>query len=453
MNLVVRTHQDAGVRISRRGRIEGDDGTLGRALGSARLAPMGARLPRRRAGRAAADAACYFDVHEPGDAHDPRRPPARARPGRVRLHQAADRPSREHRPRGPGSLAGVRPGGETRGEAATNDLRPSQGYLDDPPDGIGAAAAWTRPGGRGQGVRIIDVEGAWRFSHEDLIGTALAYGQPGGRRRAPQPRHQRPRHARRPPRRARRERDLPRRADPRRLLPAGGPLGQRPRHPARRRPAAPRRHHAARDDAPRPEHAPGRHDAQGYVPVSYWPDDLTAIQYATALGILVVEAAGNGAQHLDDDVYAGPGPGFRPTRLNPFVRDGLDSGGILVGAGAPPSGDHGPDRSRLPFSNWGTAIDAQGWGRDVATTGSLGRRRTRPSRRTAGTRSASAARRAPRRWWPGRSPASRARSAPPATRRSPPGRRAARCARRARRSSRPPTAPSSPSATAPTSPS
>ena len=26
----------------------------------------------------------------------------------------------------------------------------------------------TRPGGRGDGVRIIDIEGEWHFSHEDL---------------------------------------------------------------------------------------------------------------------------------------------------------------------------------------------------------------------------------------------------------------------------------------------
>ena len=51
----------------------------------------------------------------------------------------------------------------------------------------------------------------------------------------------------------------------------------------------------------------------------------------------------------------------------------LDSGAIVVGAGAPPPGthdrDHGPDRSRLGFSNWGSAVDAQGWGREVTTIG------------------------------------------------------------------------------------
>jgi hypothetical protein len=36
------------------------------------------------------------------------------------------------------------------------------------PAGIDARWAWTQAGGRGRDIRIIDIEGAWRFSHEDL---------------------------------------------------------------------------------------------------------------------------------------------------------------------------------------------------------------------------------------------------------------------------------------------
>lgn len=60
-------------------------------------------------------------------------------------------------------------------------------------------------------------------------------------------------------------------------------------------------------------------------------------------------------------------------RTNPLNRSNRDSGAIVVGAGAPPPGthgrDHGPDRSRLDFSNWGAVVDAQGWGREVTTCG------------------------------------------------------------------------------------
>jgi hypothetical protein len=68
-----------------------------------------------------------------------------------------------------------------------------------------------------------------------------------------------------------------------------------------------------------------------------------------------------------------PEAGFPSTWTNPFNRANRDSGAIVVGAGAPPPGthdrDHGPDRSRLDFSNWGAVVDAQGWGREVTTCG------------------------------------------------------------------------------------
>ncbi len=357
MTLVVRTHQHSGVWVGARGRIEGDDGSLHAALDGARLSPMAgeppSRLARRPAGRrAVADVACYFGVHAPGDADD--------LAARLREHDLVE-------------FAYVKPPiAPPSASDAGDDLRPRQGYLDDPPEGIGAAAAWERPGGRGEGVRLIDIEGEWRFTHEDLRRGRLAGGHPGG--------------------------DVARRNHGTNVLGMLGALhngrgisGICPEaalravsyQPEERWGSALAIKHAA--DLLRPgdilllemmrpgPRTPADEDTQlGYLPVDYWPDDLTAIQYATSIGVIVVEAAGNGAQHLDDPVYSGPGPGFRPQRPNPFMRDGLDSGAVVVGAGAPPGDRFGPDRSRLDFSNWGTTIDAQGWGREVATTGGLG---------------------------------------------------------------------------------
>ncbi len=115
-----------------------------------------------------------------------------------------------------------------------------------------------------------------------------------------------------------------------------------------------------------------RPDQYGYIPVEWWPDNMAAIGYATSLGIIVVEAAGNGGVNLNDPVYDS-NPQFPSDWHNPFRRTTIDPGAIVVGAGAPPLGtngsNRGPDRSRLAFSNFGDMLDAQGWGYEVTTSG------------------------------------------------------------------------------------
>ena len=78
-----------------------------------------------------------------------------------------------------------------------------------------------------------------------------------------------------------------------------------------------------------------------------WAD---VIATATALGIAVVEAAGNGAVNLDG-----------PECYGAFDRSIFDSGAIMVGAGY--------DRRRLDFSSYGSRVDVQAWGIAVVTTG------------------------------------------------------------------------------------
>ena len=51
---------------------------------------------------------------------------------------------------------------------ASPDFTSRQLYLNAAPVGVDARYAWTVPGGGGAGVRVIDIEGAWRFTHEDL---------------------------------------------------------------------------------------------------------------------------------------------------------------------------------------------------------------------------------------------------------------------------------------------
>ncbi len=256
----------------------------------------------------------------------------------------------------------------------TSGLLSGQGYLEAAPGGVDARYSWTLPGGSGDGVSIIDIEGAWRFTHEDLLqnqggvvggiqsakiewrnhGTAVvgvigadrnSYGVTG----------------------------ISPDANVRAISIFGGTGDS-----AAIRQAA---------DMLNPGdiilielHSPGprynfqeRIDQKGYIAVEWWPDNFDAIKYATAKGVIVVEAAGNGGENLDDPIYSTRPAYFPATWTNPFDRTNRDSGAIIVGAGAPPLGTHGrnwdADRSRLDFSNYGSAVDAQGWGREVTTCG------------------------------------------------------------------------------------
>lgn len=283
----------------------------------------------------------------------------------------------------PGVLAAyVKPGGSLarcddalapRGDepAATPDFTSRQGYLDPAPSGVSARAAWALAGGDGAGVGVVDIEGAWRFTHEDLRenkggviggepsrgrmwrdhGTAVI-GVVGGDRNdfgvtgiAPAAK-----------------------VSAVSVFGGTGSAGAIALAAQRSQPG---------DVILIELHRPGPRargsGQEGYIAIEWWPDDYDAIRYATERGVIVVEAAGNGAEDLDHEVYDTPSRGFPSDWKNPFRRAERDSGAVLVGAGAPPPGTHGrsygPDRSRLDFSNYGACVDAQGWGREVTTCG------------------------------------------------------------------------------------
>jgi hypothetical protein len=251
---------------------------------------------------------------------------------------------------------------------ATPDFSTRQGYLDPAPDGVDAHYAWTQAGGGGQGVRIIDCEWGWRFTHEDLLqnqggivagtgstdtdhGTAVL-GEISGDRNTL------------------------------------GILGIAPdaviSASAFSVPSATAIRSAANrlgsgDIILLEIHRPGPNTPtppagqRGFIAIEWWPDDFAAIRYAVEKGIIVVEAAGNGAENFDAPIYNIRPSGFPATWTNPFNQANPSSGAVVVGAGAPPQNTHGrdwgPDRSRLDFSNYGQRVDAQGWGREVTSTG------------------------------------------------------------------------------------
>ena len=99
----------------------------------------------------------------------------------------------------------------------------------------------------------------------------------------------------------------------------------------------------------------------GLVPVEWNRNIYNAIVTAIGNNVLVLEAAGNGSQNLNDAIYATGNGGHFP------FNGTINSGAIIVGAGGSPTG--GGDRSRLGFSCYGTRVNLQGWGQDVYTTG------------------------------------------------------------------------------------
>jgi subtilisin family serine protease len=245
----------------------------------------------------------------------------------------------------------------------SRNFEPAQGYLHAAPDGIDAMAVWPTPGGKGQNVTICDIEGNWNLTHEDFAaGIPLIGGTVID--------------------------DLGWRNHGTAVL---GEMVSKPgdagtvgiAHQARAKvhsaivdgvfntAAAIAGATAALDagDAILIElQATGPNDK--YVAMQYWDDVYSAILAATAKGITVVEAAGNGNENFDLAIFNGTG-------LQ------KDSGAIVVGAGIPPTNyfdefgagagtGHtgiGVPRSRIWFSNYGQIVNVHAWGWHVTTCG------------------------------------------------------------------------------------
>ena len=245
------------------------------------------------------------------------------------------------------------------GQWAASDPAPTtplyeaeQGYLNAAPLGVDARYAWTVPGGNGAGVRFVDIEGGWRTSHEDLpglftqigsqyndldwrnhgtavlgvaVGAANRYGVTGIANAASVG-----------------VSGIGSQSSASAIANAAGAVG--------------------RGGVILIElHAQGPADStpctcnQGqcnYIAMEYWQANYDAIATATANGVTVVEAAGNGSANLDDAAYRGV-----------FNRNTRDSGAILVGASTATT------RVPMCWTNFGSRVDVHGWGERVVTLG------------------------------------------------------------------------------------
>ncbi|MFY9607099.1 MAG: S8 family serine peptidase [Blastocatellia bacterium] len=249
------------------------------------------------------------------------------------------------------------------------ELEEFQGYLDPAPFGMDVRYAWTLPGGKGENVKIVDIELNWNLNHNDLIAAASdAFILVKGMDSLPDT--------------VQNDANINHgTAVLGELVAADDGIGVTGiAHRARLGLVNPLTSGTKPDVAAAIRRAgsklePGdvmlielsvagpRFDpfaGRGLVPVEFEPDVFAAIKEATSNGVIVVESAGNGFEDLDHPAYGGA-----------FNRNNRDSGAIIVGAGKPEGGIYGlgPDRARTEESNFGSRVDLQGWGRFVTTCG------------------------------------------------------------------------------------
>jgi hypothetical protein len=218
----------------------------------------------------------------------------------------------------------------------TPDGEPDQVHLDPAPEGIDVRAAWTRPGGRGEGVLLVDIEFNWRDTHEDLEAAMVQFlcYTPD----SPEIEHGTAVIGE---------------------LVAGdngcgvtGIANQAEIGMVTHWPAGMTYSVARSIGCAAGLMGPGDVlliEAQtvgplgNFVPPEWDQAEFDAISIATAAGIIVVEPTGNGGENLDDPAFGGA-----------FDRAVRDSGALLVGAGADLYYTDQSDRSRLDFSTYGS---------------------------------------------------------------------------------------------------
>ena len=238
----------------------------------------------------------------------------------------------------------------------TPDYQSYQDYREAAPAGVDADYANTLPGGDGSGVKIIDIELDWRTTHEDLdkaLGAVIGSYPGGGSSYS--------NHGT---------------AVIGELIAGNNEYGVTGICPGADigmvsvlyQSTASAIYTGIENLEPGDVmlielHAPGprynfqdRPDQLGYVCMEYWQANYDAMLYAWARGIIVVEAAGNGAEDLDDVIYE-----------NLFDTTYRNSHAIIVGAGYPAAS--GDNLKRLGFSNYGSRVNLQGYGSGVYTCG------------------------------------------------------------------------------------
>ena len=242
---------------------------------------------------------------------------------------------------------------------ATDDPRAdNQGYLDPAPEGIDARFAWTILGGDGLGQRVVDLERGWTFDHEDLAahGITLIHGSILNSSRA----HGTSVFGE--------------------LSMGDNVLGGVGIVPNIASALATSYNGSTRPDAimaalPQMDfgdvlliEAQVSANPPGNLlgPIECYDADFEALRLATALGIIVVEAGGNGTNNgspppMAMDTWT-DNAGRRLLFPGPANPDFRDSGAIIVSAATSAT-----PRTRLAYGPHGQRIDCHAWAQNIDT--------------------------------------------------------------------------------------
>jgi serine protease len=247
-------------------------------------------------------------------------------------------------------------------KAVTPNFQSQQGYLNPAPQGIDALYAWTITGGRGSNVKFVDMEYAWRTTHEDFPSPLFHYHTPN------------------PPNssfgrghgtaavgvvaaknngfgvtgiassaqvglESNWNENQPFVATSIALAAAAAGSGGVVLLELQLKPSS--------TGFPPPSFCcPGWEGSCGALPLERRQADFDAIKTATSNLTTVIEPAGNGTADLDNPLYGGI-----------FSRAVRDSGAVLVGA------RDSVTRNAACFTNWGSRVDVNAWGDSVVTLG------------------------------------------------------------------------------------
>lgn len=230
--------------------------------------------------------------------------------------------------------------------STTPDFSQFQTYLGATPLGLDAVTAWSFPGGRGAGVKFIDVELAWTEDHEDFDPDRMFYVGGAAQNTL---------------------------YEPHGTAVLGEIIGRHNGYGVdgfapdvdwgvvavteAEWPTVPHRFFEAMENLGPGDcwlielqmYPPGR-DA---TPMEYLQINYDVIWTSSwSRGVICVEAGANGGQDLDHPQWEGA-----------FDRSQRDSGAILVAAGTPQG------RMAEFFTNYGSRMDAHAWGTQIVTTG------------------------------------------------------------------------------------